>query len=278
MKKYVIEVYLSTTQKEKVVAGVLSAIVSAILILLLELLTITVPNPPFPKEKGELLLDFGLVEPSYGSPNDGGPSPIPPAKGGGDGSTANAPNTSNLTTGGVGDIVNTTDEASETSLPPLDPPVTTTPKANSRLTNLKIGKRSGSSGPGNPNGIEGGQGNVGFGGGQNTGGIRGNGGTRITKNTGNGFFSATGFANHQIASNVKKVDANGVGEIYARVEVPCSGVPRLVKILPKGNYTGTDANAKDVMKYFLSRSKFIKIENGQCPETGTIKLNVKKSL
>lgn len=82
--------------------------------------------------------------------------------------------------------------------------------------------------------------------------------TRITKNTGNGFFSATGFANHQIASNVKKVDANGVGEIYARVEVPCSGIPRLVKILPKGNYTGTDANAKDVMKYFLSRSKFIK--------------------
>ena len=68
-----------------------------------------------------------------------------------------------------------------------------------------------------------------------------------------------------------------MGEIHASVTVPCSGAPYVKSILPSGNYSGTSANAKAVIAYFLSKSKFIK-DGEKCPETGTIILNIKKGL
>jgi len=279
MRNYVIDNYLGTSTKEKWVSAVISAIITCIIICMMYWLHIRVPNPPFQTKNGELMLDFGLEEVSYGRPTDGGPSAFPPAKGGGETSEAISTPNNTAQSGGQGDIVNTTDAAEEMALPPIDPPASTTPAVNTRLQGItsKIGKRTGTTGDGDPNGIDGGQGNVGFGGTTNNGGIFGGGGQRITKNTGNGFYSAKGFANHQINSNVKKVDADGVGEIHAAVTVPCSGAPYVKAILPSGNYSGSSANARAVMSYFLSKSKFVKIGE-KCPETGTIILDIKKGL
>ena len=279
MRNYVIDSYLGTSKKEKWMSALISAVIAGIIILMMLYLHIRVPNPPFQTKNGELMLDFGMEEVSYGRPTDGGPSAFPPAKGGGETSESiSTPNTA-TPSGGQGDIVNTADNTEELSLPPIDPPASTTPAVNSRLQGLssKIGKRTGTTANGDPNGIDGGQGNVGFGGTTNNGGIFGAGGTRITQNTGNGFYSAKGFSNHQINSDVKKVEADGVGEIHASVTVPCSGSPYVKAILPSGNYSGSSSNAKAVMNYFLSKSKFIKVGE-KCPETGTIILNIKKGL
>ena len=278
MSHYVIESKLSTSNQQKWVAVAISAVLASLIVLLMYWLHIRVPNPPFSKKDGELLLDFGLEEVSYGRPTDGGPSAFPPAKGGN--TSPNETTASNFAapSGGQGNIVNSTDPTAPLDLPPIDPPASKTPAVNARLKGVtsQIGKRTGS-GPGDPNGIDGGQGNTGFGGTSNNGGIFGNGGTRVTKNTGNGFYTAEGFANHTITSNVKKVSADGVGMIYAQVAVDCSGNARVRRVLPKGNYTGTSANAKQVMSYFLSKSKFIKVGD-KCPEIGTISLNIKKGL
>jgi hypothetical protein len=279
MRNYVIDSHLGTSSKEKWASAGISAVITCIIVFLMYYLHIRVPNPPFQTKNGELMLDFGLEEVSYGRPTDGGPSAFPPAKGGGETSEAISTPNPSTPSGGQGDIVNTTDAAEEMALPPIDPPASSTPAVNSRLQGLssKIGKRTGTSSNGDPNGIEGGQGNVGFGGTTNNGGVFGNGGKRTTRNTGNGFYTAKGFANHTITSDVKKVEADGVGEIHASVTVPCSGAPYVKSILPSGNYSGTSANAKAVIAYFLSKSKFIK-DGEKCPETGTIILNIKKGL
>jgi hypothetical protein len=279
MRNYVIDSDLSTSTQEKWKAAGISAVISALIILMMYWLHIRVPNPPFETKNGELMLDFGLEEVSYGRPNDGGPSAFPPAKGGGETSPNVTSTPTTAVSGGHGNIVNTTDPSSELALPPIDPPASTNPVVNSRLQGLssRIGKRTGTAGEGDPNGIEGGQGNVGFGGDKNNGGILGGGGTRITKNTGNGFYSAKGFTSHEINSGVNRVEADGVGEIHASVHVDCNGNPSIRSILPEGNYSGSPANAKSVMEYFLKKSRFTR--NGdKCPETGTIMLNIKKGL
>ncbi len=80
MRHYVIESKLSTSKQQKWVAAGISSVVAALVVLLMYWLHIRVPNPPFAKKDGELLLDFGLEEVSYGRPTDGGPSAFPPAK------------------------------------------------------------------------------------------------------------------------------------------------------------------------------------------------------
>lgn len=279
MRHYVIDKHLGTSVQERWTAAFISLVITAIIVFLMYWLHIRVPNPPFQTKNGELMLDFGLEEVSYGRPQDGGPSAFPPAKGGGETSEAVSTTTAPTPSGGHGDIVNTADETADLGLPPIDPPASTTPAVNSRLQGLsaKIGKRTGTSGNGDPNGIEGGQGNIGFGGTSNNGGIHGNGGTRITRNSGNGFFSAKGFSAHNINSDVKKVDADGIGEIHASVTVDCSGNASLRSVLPTSNYTGSGPNASAVMKYFLSKSKFVRVGD-KCPETGTIILDIKKGL
>lgn len=279
MRNYVIDSHLGTTPQEKWTAAGISSVITAIIIFLMFWLHIRVPNPPFESKKGELLLDFGLEEVSYGRPTDGGPSAFPPAKGGGE-STPNVTLTPTpAVSGGHGNIVNTTDPTSEMALPPIDPPASKTPAVNSRLQGIssKIGKRTGTGGEGDPHGIEGGQGNTGFGGTTNNGGIHGAGGTRVTKNTGNGFYSAKGFTSHALNSDVRNVDADGVGEIIASVRVDCSGNASIKSMSAEGNYSGSPANARAIMEYFLKKSKFER--NGDnCPETGTISLNIKKGL
>lgn len=277
MRNYVIDKQLVTTTKEKWVAGIISALITSLIIFLMYWLHIRVPNPPFQTKNGELMLDFGLEEVSYGRPTDGGPSAFPPAKGGGDNSEAISTPSPSTPSGGQGAVVNTTDATETLSLPPIDPPASTTPAVNSRLKGINIGKRSGTSGPGTPNGIVGGQGNVGFGGTSNNGGIHGSGGTRVTKNTGNGFYTAKGFTSHDINSDVKRVDSDGVGVIEAAITVNCDGRSFVKSILPSGTYTGSSANAKAVMQYFLNKSKFVRTGEN-CPETGTISLDIKKGL
>lgn len=277
MRNYVIDNDLVTTIKEKWVAGVISTLITALIIFLMYWLHIRVPNPPFQTKNGELMLDFGLEEVSYGKQTDGGPSAFPPAKGGGDNSEAISTPSPSTPSGGQGAVVNTTDAAETLALPPIDPPASTTPAVNSRLKGINIGKRSGTSGPGTPGGIVGGQGTVGFGGTNNNGGIHGAGGTRVTKNTGNGFYTAKGFTSHDINSDVKRVDADGVGIIEAAITVNCDGKSFVKSILPSGTYTGSSANAKAVMQYFLNKSKFVRTGEN-CPENGTISLDIKKGL
>ncbi len=276
MSHYVIEENLTTSSKERSLSAVISLIISIIIVSLLYFMKIVVPNPPFDLKTGELQLDFGAVEEvSFGRPTDGGPSDVPPAKGGGDGASEPQSTTAPTPSGGLGQIVNTTDVTAEETLPPIDPPASTKPASNSRLSKLNLsGRKSGPGGPGSPNGIEGGSGSTGFGPGGNNGGITGMGGTRVTQNRGNGLFTSKGFASHQILSDVRKVNAEGTGTIEARIEVNCNGVASIKAMMPTGNYTGGLANAREVMNYFLSKSRFEKIGD-KCPETGTITLNIK---
>lgn len=280
MSHYVIEENLSTTREQKFASVGLSIIVSAVIIAFLYFMHIVVPNPPFEVKSGEVELDFGLQEVSYGKPDEGGPSETPPAQGGStDVSPQSSSPTPNVSQGGHGNIVNTNDETAEMGLPPIDPPASKTPAVNSRLKSLTttIGKRTKSTTEGIEGGIKGGIGTIGSGPGGPNVGITGNGGTRVTNNRGNGFFTAAGFSSHQINSTVKNVSADGVGEIVARVIVTCQGTAQIKSMLASGNYTGTAANAKKVMEYFINQSKFARIGD-KCPETGTITLNVKKGL
>lgn len=276
MSHYVIEKNLSTTGGQKFVSGIVSLCISALLILLLWFMKIVVPNPPFENKKGELELDFGMEEVSYGNPKDGGPSETPPAKGGEAQSVSSQP-TSTAPSGGHGEIVNTNDQTEETAYPSVNPPASKEPQVNSRVSAFasKLGKRDGSNGDGSPKGIDGGHGSEGYGPGGNNGGITGAGGTKVTRNRGNGFFTPQGFTSYDLNSNVRDVPADGVGDIVARVRVKCDGDFDVVAISPNSTFTGGDQNAKEVMNSFLQRSHFIKVGD-KCPETGTVTLHVKK--
>ncbi len=276
MSHYVIEENLTTSAKERSLSAVISIFISIVIVSLLYFMKIVVPNPPFEMKKGELQLDFGAVEEvSFGRPTDGGPSDVPPALGGGDGASEPQTTTSPTPSGGLGQIVNTSDASAEATLPPIDPPASTTPASNSRLSKLNLsGRKSGKPGPGSPNGIEDGSGPNGMGLGENNGKIKGEFGSRVTNNRGNGLFTARGFASHQILSDVRKVNAEGTGTIEAIIFVNCNGVASIKNMKPSGNYTGGLANAREVMNYFLSKSRFEKIGEN-CPETGTITLNIK---
>lgn len=278
MSHYVIEKNLTTTTSQKVRSGFVSVAISALLIFLLWFMKITVPNPPFENKTGELELDFGMEEVSYGKPDEGGPSETPPAKGG-ENVDASSATPEAKATGGPGEIVNSTDPTETTEYPSIAPPESSTPqvKPTKPVRDLKalVGKR-GNGQVGLENGIEGGKGDKGFGDGK-VPGIQGAGGTRVTKNRGNGFFTAKGFTSYELNSNVKRVDADGVGEIVARVRVGSDGKAHIVSILPEGTYTGSAGNARKVMEYFLSHSNFIKVGD-KISESGTITLNIKTGL
>ena len=275
---YVIDNNLRTTSKQRAFSGLLASTISVLLALIMYFVHISSPNPPFENPKGELQLDFGMEEVSYGNPTDGGPSETPPAKGG-DQSSAPSESSSAAPSGGHGDIVNTTDNTETQALPPIDPPASTTPAVNSRLSKMTqgLGKRGGGNENGSPKGIDGGHGSEGYGPGGNNGGITGMGGTRVTNNRGNGFFSANGFSSYLVNSDMRHIDYEGSGTIIARIRVECNGVAKFVRLEPSGNWNGTLEDARSAINDFLRTARWTK--NGEkCPESGTISLNVKKGL
>ena len=66
MAHYQIEENLRTTNGQRAVSWVIALIASAIILLMLYFVHISIPNPPFENKKGDLILDFGMVEdPSF---------------------------------------------------------------------------------------------------------------------------------------------------------------------------------------------------------------------
>lgn len=273
MAFYVVEEKLSSTTKEKLTSGVLSIVISSGIIMLLWFLHITVPNPPFDVKQGVVILDFGLVDGGFGAPDQGGPSPTPPAEGGPNGEEGGSPTQA----GGMGAVV-TNDGANPktVSLPPIDPPASTTPSVDPRLKNRlgKVGKRTGSGQPGDPKGWEGGSGNTGSGGTNNTGGVHGDGTGTRPGGKGSGVFSYK-FTNYKLSSSVRTVNADGEGDIVCRVSVDCAGRPSVIEYGSRGTtYTGSGANMRAVFDYFLGNSTFTKVGE-RCPESGLVTLTVK---
>lgn len=270
---YVIEENLTTSTNEKLTSGGLALLITAALIFILWFLHITVPNPPFEVKQGVVLLDFGLVDGGFGQPDQGGPSPTPPAQGGpqeaGGGSTAPA--------GGFGNIVTNDGVKNTPALPPIDPPASTTPSMDPRLKDrLKVGTRTGNGQPGTPNGFPGGSGTTGSGPGGSSGGVTGSGGNK-PGGAGNGVFSYN-FTHFKLSSSVTKVNADGEGNIVCRVSVDCAGRASVIEYSSRGTtYTGSQSNLRQVFDYFLSRSTFTKIGE-KCPESGLVTLTVKTTI
>ncbi|MCC7296695.1 MAG: hypothetical protein IT244_00060 [Bacteroidia bacterium] len=272
MSSYIIENNLSTSTNEKLTSGGLALVITAGLILILWFLRISVSNPPFDVKQGVVLLDFGMVDGGFGAPDQGGPSPTPPAQGGETGDDGGG----QTQAGGFGDIVNNDAVKNAPSLPPINPPASTSPSVDPRLKNRKIGTRTGNGQPGDPNGFPGGSGRTGSGTGGNNGGVTGNGGKR-PGGVGNGVFSYN-FTNFKLSSTVTKVNADGEGNIVCRVSVDCGGRASVIEYGSRGTtYTGSESNMKQVFDYFLSRSSFSKIGE-KCPESGLVTLTVKTSI
>ncbi|MBL7811136.1 MAG: hypothetical protein JNL57_02845 [Bacteroidetes bacterium] len=269
---YVVEEKLISTPRIRLTSGVLSLLVTAIIVLLLFFLRIYVPDPPFETKKGELELDFGMVDGGFGQPDQGGPSPTPPAQGSdaGDGGSPSQ-------AGGQGEVVNN-DGTDNVALPPIKPPASTKPSEDPNLKARlgKIGKRTGTGTTGDPNGWPGGSGTTGSGKGGNNGGVTGDGGKKPGAR-GNGLYS-TNFTNFRLNSSVTKVDNDGWGNIVVRLRVNCEGKPSILSWNEPGTtYTGTDANMRAVFTYFLSHSYFTKTGE-TCPESGLVTLTVKQGL
>ncbi len=275
MNHYIVDRHLDTTAREKMLSGIISIVVSAMLLLILFWVRIHVPNPPFKEKELELQLDFGIQEVSYGRPTDGGPSTTPPALGGGDGAASDPNPTPNQ--GGLGAVVTNDQSESDMGLPPIDPPASETPKQSAlSQRNISIGQRNGTQNTnGSPNGIQGGTGRTGMGDGGNNGGITGNYGQRVTPNK-NGLFNAEGFTSYNIRPGVNKVNAEGFGSMSALVTVDCNGRATVKSMLPGGTFTGSSQNALDVMNYFISKASFEKVEGGVCPQTSKFSLNIKR--
>lgn len=272
MRMYVIQEKLTTSPGEKMTSGGLAIIITAALVFILWFIKITVPNPPFEVKQGVVILDFGLVDGGFGQPDQGGPSPTPPAQGGETGASGSSPAPS----GGYGPIV-TNDQPNTPALPPISPPASTSPSVDTRLKDRlsKVGKRTGNGQPGSANGFPGGSGSTGSGPGGNTG-VTGSGGNR-PGGVGNGVFSYN-FTHFKLSSNVTKVDADGEGNIVCRVSVDCAGRASVIEYGSRGTtYTGTQSNLKKVFDYFLSRSTFTKIGE-KCPESGLVTLTVKTTI
>lgn len=269
MSLYVIEEKLTSTRNEKLSSAGMSIVISAALIFLLWFLHISVPNPPFDIKQGVVELDFGLVDGGFGQPDQGGPSPTPPAQGGDNGSGGGP-----VQSGGYGPT-NTNDASdADVHISQNNPPVTETQSEIAKRWKNAGSKRTGTQ-PGDPNGFPGGDGRTGSGPGGNNGGVTGNGGTR-PGGVGNGVFSYN-FTNFKLTSTVTKVNADGEGNIVCRVSVDCAGRASVVEYSSRGtNYTGSESNLRQVFDYFLSRSSFTKIGE-KCPESGLVTLTVKTS-
>ncbi|MFN5251646.1 MAG: hypothetical protein ACOVQJ_08130 [Bacteroidia bacterium] len=269
---YVIETKLTTSTSEKVQSGGIALVITALLILLMYFVRISVDNPPFPETQGVVELDFGVVDGGFGQPDQGGPSPTPPAQGGPVGDNGGQASNS----GGYGDIAQN-DADNSVNLPPIKPPVSTQPSVDPRLKDRigKVGARTGNGQPGDPNGFPGGTGRTGSGNGGNNGGVTGNGGSR--PGSGTGLYSAN-FTNFKLSSTVRKVNADGEGNIVCRVSVDCAGNASVVQYGARGTtYTGSESNMKAVFDYFMSKSSFSKVGE-KCPESGLVTLTIKQSI
>ncbi|MBS3913805.1 MAG: hypothetical protein KG003_04860 [Bacteroidetes bacterium] len=273
MATYIVEKNLTTTNAEKATSWGIALVISSALIFLLWFLHITVPNPPFEVKQGVVELDFGMVDGGFGQPDQGGPSPTPPAQGG-EVSDGGAPNAAS---GGYGDIVNNDADNSNVNLPPIEPPQSSQPSGDPRLGRLgKVGSRTGSGQPGDPNGFPGGSGRTGSGSGGNNGGVTGIGG-RVPGTRGNGLYSYN-FANFKLQSDVTKVNADGEGDIVCRVSVDCGGRSSVIEYGSRGTtYSGSLGNMRQVFDYFLSKSTFVKIGE-KCPESGYVTLKVRRTI
>lgn len=271
MSLYVVEEKLDSSSSDKLKSGLLALLISMMLVALLWFIRISMPDPPFEVKEGILELDMGVIDGGFGNPNDGGPSLTPPAQGDGAGDAGGNP----VVSGGEGKVV--TNESDNTvKLPPIDPPKRSDNPEDPALAKRlgKIGKRTGGSTEGTPNGWPGGKGTTGSGGGPNNGGVRGDGtGTRVG-DRGRGVVSAY-FTNFKLISDVQQVPAEGTGMIVYEVKVECDGSFRILGGEAAGTtYTGSDSKA--VFSYVLRQSSFRKVGE-TCPETGKVYVNIKRS-
>lgn len=270
MSLYVIEEKLSSSTNEKFSSAALALVISMALVFILWFLRISVPNPPFEIKQGVVELDFGLVDAGFGQPDQGGPSPTPPAQGGDNGGGGGGP----VQSGGYGPTTTNDASSSDVSVSQNNPPVTETQSEIAKRWKNSGTKRTGTQ-PGDPNGFPGGTGRTGSGPGGQTG-VTGNGGTR-PGGVGNGVFSYN-FTNFKLSSSVTKVNADGEGNIVCRVSVDCAGRASVVEYGSRGtNYTGSESNMRQVFDYFISRSTFTKTGE-KCPESGLVTLTVKTTI
>lgn len=262
---YFAEQKLTSTPGQKATSGGLSIAITTILIFILMFVKISVPNPPYTSKQPEVEIDLGITS-SYGDPNQGGPSPTPPELGNGGGGEGN-PNSTPVA-GGAGNVV-TDDKSDVYNGPPIDPPQSdgTSNALKDKLKN--IGNRKGK--PGNPNGIEGGSGNIGWGPGKGSG-ITGNHG----KKPGNGIFGYD-FTNYKVTSTLRRLNADGVGTVACRVTVDCDGRWIVSEYGSRGTtYNGSVEGLRNVVTTFLRSASFEKIGK-TCPESGIIYIEVKNS-
>jgi hypothetical protein len=270
MSLYVIEEKLTTTIAEKAKSWGLASVITAGLIFILYFLHITVPNPPYEVKQGVVELDFGMPENSFGQPDQGGPSPTPPAPGGEVGGGSNSPQA-----GGYGEIVKNEGEKESSELPEYNPPSSQN-SGDPRLGRLgKIGQRTGNGQPGS-GGLPGGKGTTGSGSGGNTGGVTGTGG----RGGGGGGIYSYSFNTFKLSSTVTKVNADGEGNIVCRVWVDCAGRFTVQEYGTRGTtYNGSVANMRQVFDYFMSHSTFTsKSSNCEKPESGLVTLVIKSTI
>jgi hypothetical protein len=277
MAHYQIEENLSTTTNQKIVSWLISVVASAIILLMLWFVHISIPNPPFENKKGALILDFGMVEEtSAGRPTDGGPSPTAPKLGG---DPSQGPSNNQPQSGGVGPVVTSEAQSQSPSLPPIDPPSSDRPASDNpkiKVDFSKIGKRGGKGGEGDPNGVRNGIGSTGSGKGGNNGGVTGNYGDRVTGNKGGANFSAK-FTKYSMSSDFDNPATDAYGKIIARVRVECNGTYRVVEWNVSGTtWNGSDDDMISTFNKFLKRSQFEKNGEG-CGESALVTLDVKKT-
>ncbi len=269
MTVYIIDKKLSSTTEQKLTSGALAIAIAAALIFLLWFVKIVIPNPPFETKQGVVEVDLGLVDAGYGSPEQGGPSPTPPALGG-----ATSDGGSSTPSGGEGKII--TSEGEKTvNLPPIDPPSSTSASEDPALKGKlgKIGNRKGKN-AGDPNGINGGTGNKGWGPGPGNTGITGNHGKRVG---GNGLYGYD-FTNYKLTSDLRRVNADGQGTIVCRVQVDCGGNWSVTEYGSRGTtYNGSVGGLQSVVTTFLRSSHFEKVGE-KCPESGLIYIEVKSKI
>ena len=277
MAHYQIEENLRTTNGQRAVSWVIALIASAIILLMLYFVHISIPNPPFENKKGDLILDFGMVEdPSFGRPTDGGPSPTPPKLGG---DPSEGPKSNQPQSGGAGPVVTSEANPETTSLPPIDPPSSDRPASDNpkiKVDMTKIGKRGGKGGEGDPNGWKNGSGSTGSGKGGNNGGVTGNYGDRMTGNKDGKNFSAK-FTKYRMSSDFDNPATDSYGKIIARVRVECNGTYRVIEWNVIGTtWNGSDEDMRSTFNKFLKRSQFEKNGDG-CGESALVTLDVKKT-
>jgi hypothetical protein len=140
----------------------------------------------------------------------------------------------------------------------------------------KIGKRNGTGGAGDPNGVKNGVGSTGSGKGGNNGGVTGNYGDRVTGSKGGANFSSK-FTKYTMSSDYDNPSTDAFGKIIARVRVTCDGKWNVIEWNVSGTtWNGSDADMMSTFNSFLKRSHFEKNGEG-CGESALVTLDVKKT-